>query len=113
MNNSNSICEVTRQLKLVCARLETLTFGIEQFEENNADMVDIYQNLRLDELEHAQVLVLKLTELITATEGEGKTNTDDSGSVFAPGELNYTKETELEEPYAETAQQGSTDTAKE
>ncbi|MBR3973009.1 MAG: hypothetical protein IKJ99_03515 [Oscillospiraceae bacterium] len=51
-------------------------------------MVDTCIDLRMDELEHAQMLVLKLTEFITqVAEGPNAVNTDDGGSVFGPGEL--------------------------
>ena len=97
MKNTMAVCELSRQLKLVCERIESLSMGLEQFEQGNTEMADTYIALRLDELEHAQVLTLNLTDLITQEGDETiEVNTDDGGSVFSAGEL--TEEKPVEQP---------------
>lgn len=89
MKNGMAIGALARQLKCSAERIDHLTMDVEQFEQGNEDMVNTIVDLRMDELERAQNLVLKLTELITqATEEESNVNTDEGGSVFGPGELN-------------------------
>ena len=89
MKNGMAIGALARQLKCSAERIEHLTMDVEQFEQGNEDMVNTIVDLRMDELERAQTLVLKLTEMITqATEEESNVNTDEGGSVFGPGELN-------------------------
>lgn len=89
MKNGMVISAICRQLKLVCDRIDNMSMDIEQFEQNNSDMVGVYAAHRLDELEHAQILTLKLTELIAQADAEEPpVNTDEGGSVFAAGELN-------------------------
>ena len=89
MKNGMAIGALARQLKCSAERIEHLTMDVEQFEQGNEDMVNTIVGLRMDELERAQTLVLKLTEMITqATEEESNVNTDEGGSVFGPGELN-------------------------
>ena len=89
MKNGMAIGALSRQLKSAAERIGDLTMDIEQFEQGNEVMTDTCVDLRLDELEHAQMLVLKLTELITQAADENPmTNTDEGGSVFAPGDLN-------------------------
>lgn len=88
MKNGMVISAVCRQLKMVADRIDNMSMDIEQFEQSNGAMVDTYVDLRLDELEHAQVLTLRLTELITqADEEKSEVNTDEGGSVFAAGDL--------------------------
>lgn len=89
MKNGMAIGALARQLKCSAERIDHLSMDVEQFEQGNEDMVNTIVDLRMDELERAQMLVLKLTELITqATEVEPNVNTDEGGSVFGPGELN-------------------------
>lgn len=89
MKNGMAISAICRQLKLVCDRIDNMSMDIEQFEQNNSDMVEVYASLRLDELEHAQMLTLNLTRLMTQADvEEPNVNTDEGGSVFAAGELN-------------------------
>lgn len=89
MKNGMAIGALARQLKCSAERIDHLSMDVEQFEQGNEDMVNTIVDLRMDELERAQNLVLKLTELITqATEEDSNVNTDEGGSVFGPGELN-------------------------
>lgn len=101
MKNGMAIGALARQLKSAAERIGDLTMDIEQFEQGNDGMVQTCQKLRLDELEHAQILVLKLTEFITqAAEDAPPVNTDEGGSAFGPGELTD-KVGEIEEPKAD------------
>ena len=88
MKNGYAISALARQLKCSAERIDHLSMDVEQFEQGNENMVNTMVDLRMDELEQAQMLVLKLTELITQAAGEEKVNQDEGGSVFGPGELN-------------------------
>ena len=92
MKNGMAIGALARQLKCTAQRIDELSNDIEMFEQGNEGMVDTCADLRLDELERAQMLVLKITELMTAqTSGtepaEAPANQDEGGSVFGAGEL--------------------------
>ena len=88
MKNGMAISALARQLKCSAERIDHLTMDVEQFEQGNEDMVNTMVDLRMDELERAQKLVLTLTELITQAAGEeAQVNQDEGGSVFGPGEL--------------------------
>lgn len=93
MKNGMAVGALARQLRSTAQRIEDLSKDIEMFEQGSEDMVNTCVDLRLDELERAQMLVLELTKLITepAEGGEGETeapvNQDEGGSVFGPGEL--------------------------
>lgn len=93
MKNGMAVGALARQLRSTAQRIEDLSNDIEMFEQGNEGMVDTCVGLRLDELERAQMLVLKLTELITEpadgdeVETEAPVNQDEGGSVFGPGEL--------------------------
>jgi len=69
-----------------------MSFDMEQFEQGNPELLDVYAGLRMDELEHAQVLTLNLTDLVTQAADEStEANSDgaDAG-VFAAGDLTDT-----------------------
>lgn len=102
MKNGMAIGSLARQLKYSAERISDLTMDIEQFEQGNDGMVQTCQELLLDELEHAQMLVLKLTEFITQVVADNATpvNTDEGGSAFGPGELTDDVG-EVEEPNAD------------
>lgn len=88
MKNGMAIGALARQLKCSAERIEHLTMDVEQFEQGSEDMVNTIVDLRMDELERAQMLVLKMTEMITqSTEDDSNVNQDEGGSVFGPGEL--------------------------
>lgn len=88
MKNGMAIGALARQLKCSAERIEHLTMDVEQFEQGSEDMVNTIVDLRMDELERAQMLVLKMTEMITqSTEDNSNVNQDEGGSVFGPGEL--------------------------
>lgn len=91
MKNGMAVGALARQLRSTAQRIEDLSNDIEMFEQGNEGMVDTCIGLRMDELERAQMLVLKLTELITepadGDEVEAPVNQDEGGSVFGPGEL--------------------------
>ena len=89
MKNGMAVGALARQLRSTAQRIEDLSNDIEMFEQGSELMVSTGVDLRLDELERAQMLVLKLTELITepAADEETTVNQDEGGSVFGPGEL--------------------------
>lgn len=88
MKNAAAISSVSRQLVKVCEQIDTLTMGIQDTEQGIGGIADTLTSIRIDELEHAQMLTLKLTELITQAGEDDATNSDGAdGSAFGPGDL--------------------------
>lgn len=88
MKNGMAVGALARQLKCSAQRIDELSNDIEMFEQGNEAMVNTCVDLRLDELERAQMLVLQLTKLISDSAEDTETaNQDEGGSVFGPGEL--------------------------
>lgn len=83
MTNVPTIGAVCRQLKDTAARIEELVYGVQGIENHQEEVIKLFESLLLDEVEHAQVLTLTLTGLVT----ESEVHTDE-GSAFASGELN-------------------------
>lgn len=97
MKNTFSISQISSLLVKTHEKIESLTHDIASCEmEGKSEYVDVYSQMRLDELEHAQQLTLKLTELIVLDSEEINTENADEGegSVFAEGELTDVKENE-------------------
>lgn len=92
MKNAYAISSLSRQMVKVCEQIDSLAMGVQDTEQGIGDLGDTYQDLLLDELEHIQILALKLTELVSEAVGEETANTDEGdGSAFAPGDLDATK----------------------
>ena len=92
MKNAYAISSMSRQMVKVCEQIDSLAMGVQDTEQGIGDLGDTYQDLLLDELEHIQMLTLKLTELVSEAVGEETSNTDEGdGSAFAPGDLDATK----------------------
>lgn len=89
MKNAYAISSMSRQMGKVCERLDTLAMAIQDTEQGIGDIAETYQDMLLDELEHVQMLTLRLTEMISQAVGEDTAaNADEGdGSAFAPGEL--------------------------
>ncbi len=100
MKNAWAIMTASRQLSKVCEQIESLTSAIQEAEQSDNDIAEVYEGLLLDEMEHAQVLTLELTRLLSVDNGD--TNTDGEGSVFSGGELNDEKSNEITEEKEET-----------
>lgn len=93
MKNAYAISSLSRQMVKVCEQIDSLAMGVQDTEQSVGDVVDTYQDMLLDELEHVQVLTLKLTEMISLAVGEETANADEGeGSAFAEGELTVVKE---------------------
>jgi len=92
VKNSFAIMGMSRQLGKVCEQIESLVLSIQEAEQSDTGIASVYEGLLLDEMEHAQVLTLQLTKLLSF--GEEVTNTDGEGSVFAEGDLNHAKTAE-------------------
>ena len=87
MKNAYAISSLSRQMVKVCEQIDSLAMGVQDTEQSVGDVVDTYQDMLLDELEHVQVLTLKLTEMISLAVGEETANADEGeGSAFAEGE---------------------------
>jgi hypothetical protein len=92
MKNAYAISSLSRQMVKVCEQIDSLAMGVQDTEQGIGDLGDTYQDLLLDELEHIQMLTLKLTELVSEAVGEETANTDEGdGSAFAPGDLDAKK----------------------
>lgn len=88
MKNAYAISSLSRQLIKTCGQIDSLAMGVQDTEQGIGDIADTYQDLLLDELEHAQMLTLKLTDLISQAVGEDTANADEGeGSAFAAGDL--------------------------
>lgn len=85
MKNAFVIMGVSRQLGKVCEQIESLAAAIQEAEQGDTSVAEVYEGLLLDEMEHAQVLTLELTKLLSI--GGEEPNTDGEGSVFAAGDL--------------------------
>lgn len=96
MKNDYAICEVSRQLAKVCERIESMSCSLDQLESSTGGVAETFVNLRMDELEHAQLLTLKLTELI-AQESPDENADEGDGSAFAAGDLTDDGEDDDEE----------------
>lgn len=90
MKNTQSIRVLTRQLSKVSERIESLVDAIAEGDQSGSGVNEVYHPILIDELEHAQMLTLKLTELLVGPVQEEQ-NADDNGSVFAEGDLNVVK----------------------
>lgn len=95
MKNSFAIGGLSRQLQKVGERIDALADSIRGSEETDTDLAELYESQLLDEVGHAQTLVLKMTELLVEATGDGETeaNADEGceGSVFAEGDLTAKK----------------------
>ena len=94
MKNAFAISGLSRQMEKVCERIDCLAMGVQDTEQGVGDIAGTYQDMLLDELEHIQILALKLTDLVSqAVSEEQETNTDEGeGSAFAEGELTAAKD---------------------
>ncbi len=95
MKNAAAICSVSRQLVKVCEQIDTLTMGIQDTEQRIGGIADTLIDIRMDELEHAQMLTLKLTELITqAGEGDATNSNGADGTEFGHESLDSKNKSE-------------------
>lgn len=92
MKNAREIIEIAHQIGKTSEMVDTFARSIAHAGES--DTADLLETMLCDEVEHIQMLTLKLTELITADEdGDTVANpqTDEGGSVFGPGDLTVEK----------------------
>lgn len=105
MKNTMIINELARHLVKAGEAIELLTQSIASNEmEGKADFVQLYSDMRLDELEHLQQFMLLLTDAIVqdTPETPDTANTDEGeGSVFAEGDLTDNKNDEETETESE------------
>jgi len=88
MKNVYAIGGVSRHLSKVAEHIERLAMDIHSSEQDAGNLEPVYSDLLFDELEHAQVLTLKLTELISQSQDGSTGNADGAdGSAFGPGNL--------------------------
>ena len=91
MKNAYAISSLSRQMVKVCEQIDSLAMGVQDTEQGNVDVADAYTDMLLDEIEHVQMLTLKLTEVITEAAGEDEpANADEAGKARELG-LSYAK----------------------
>ena len=97
MTNESVIATLGGQLKEVADRIQSIALTNEVLRANNSSFDVQLEDFLLDEISHAQKLVLELTGLVAADAPAPAANGDDS--VFGPGELNsIIGEKEVEHP---------------
>ena len=105
MKNTMIINELSRYLAKTSELIEEFTHGIASNEmEGKSDFVSLYSDMRLDELEHAQRLMLLMTDAIvqdTPENSPAENADEDEGSVFAEGDLDCNKNDEETEEAGE------------
>ena len=72
----------------ICERISTLTFSLDKLKGKDVSLQQTYEDMRINELEQLQHLVLQLTRLIV---GEPEHGDEAEGSVFSAGDLDYKK----------------------
>lgn len=87
MQNSYVIASLAKALMKTSECIELMVNNTNEAEQQTPALSETYQDLILDELAHAQIIVLSLTKLLAG----GTEQTDGEGSVFAPGELDDKK----------------------
>lgn len=85
MKNITAINSICTQLIKSCEKIQAVNSSMAMIEQSTPGLLETYDGIRFDELEHTQLLVLSLTQLISDS-GEDAENMDD-GSAFGPGEL--------------------------
>ena len=102
---SQPIRTLTRQIPQVAGRIESLVDAIAEGNLSHSGVNETYTPIFMDELEHVQMMVLKLTELMLDYAGTDQNADENGGSVFQQGELDYAKEDSDDEfdPETQTA----------
>lgn len=93
MKNAYEIGNLSRQLRAVSEKIESLAEGIAANANLSPSLVELYRGLLLDEIEHTQILTLELTRRMAEAESpeDGAMNADEGeGSAFGPGDLTDT-----------------------
>lgn len=91
MKNAFIIANMAAALEKAGEQIETIARLITEAENGGDAVGETYTTILLDELEHAQMLTLKLTELVTdalsGDDAQPAQNADGEGSAFAQGDL--------------------------
>ena len=96
MIEKGSICLLCRQLVKACEQIDSLANSLDT--DESSSLSDVFGDMLVDELEHVQVLTLKLTDLISPSSSDEEANTDESdGSAFFAGELSDVKKPDKED----------------
>lgn len=100
---TQSIRILTRQISQVAGRIESLVDAIAEGNLSGSGVTETYTPIFMDELEHIQMMVLKLTEQMLDYAGSDQNADENGGSAFQQGELDYTKDGSDGEKEARTA----------
>lgn len=84
MKNAKDIWNASLHLAKAAEQIASYAMDISHEDEISDGLADLYEELVLDQISQAQILMLRLTDLVT--EGQ-ETNADEDGGVFAEGEL--------------------------
>ena len=98
MNDNFAIQNLCDQLSLAVGRIRSMTESM--VEPADPLLVETYEDMRMTELEHVQILTLTLTKLIAPAvpdTADAEDTARGDGSAFMPGELTHEKG-EVEEP---------------
>ena len=95
--NESVIATIAQQLKDVAGRIESISLSTEVLRANDSKFSETNEEFLIDEIGHAQILILELTRLVDTE------HKNEDGSVFHEGELNET--VEKEEPESNSAKE--------
>ena len=90
MKNSYVIGSLSRALGKTCETIEMMVNNTNEADQQTPELSEVYESMILDELAHAQMIVLNLTKMLTGSEDETGENQDEGGA-FMPDELNAKK----------------------
>lgn len=92
MQNSYVIASLANVLTKTCESIEMMVCNTNEADQQSPELSEVYESMILDELAHAQMIVLNLTRMLTGgDERSVDFNRTDEGSVFGPGELDDKK----------------------
>ena len=92
MQNSYVIASLAKALIKTGESIDMMVCNTNEADQQTPELSEVYESMILDELAHAQMIVLNLTRMLTyGGEGSVDFNRTDEGSVFGPGELDDKK----------------------
>lgn len=92
MKNSFVIASLAKTLIKTAESIDMMVCNTNEADQQTPALSEVYESMILDELAHAQVIVLNLTKMLTeADEASADGKRTDEGSVFGPKELDDSK----------------------
>lgn len=90
MQNSYVIASLAKALIKTGESIDMMVCNTNEADQQTPELSEVYESMILDELAHAQMIVLNLTKMLTGSEDETGENQDEGGA-FMPDELNAKK----------------------